>query len=73
MKKYELTGDSRTVDVAGELREYLVTWRTEVTAHNPHEAAQQAQKIQRDLNEEVSTFHIKSLNDSHTTSIDIWE
>lgn len=53
--------------------EYSVTWRIELTASSPRDAAKQAHAIQRDAKSLATVFDVCSLEDASTVRVDLAE
>lgn len=54
-------------------KEYLVTWKIDIDADSPKEAAQKALMIQRDNESEATYFEIKDKKTKKVTKIDLEE
>jgi len=54
------------------MKQYLVTWKINIFAKNPKDAAMQALKIQRDIDSIALIFDIKDENNK-TVKIDLWD
>ena len=51
--------------------EYLVTWRVELDAANPEEAARLAQQMQRDASSLATVFEVLAEGEEKPTVVDL--
>lgn len=51
--------------------EYLVTWKIDIDADSPEEAAREAQRIQLDADSTAQTFEVDDKN-GRKFAVDLW-